>query len=161
MEALEKRPSNCKIDSCSFISAAIEAKKELESIGDLQKVHLEVIGELEAIAEVLFFYDEVLSCNASLTSVYRYIDSFGIILKKLPNGFIFSDRKEFVNRLLSHDTFEDIYSIIQYLDIANMIEQYHVYKKDFIFTKMLRRIEDSIFKKLEKRGIYKKGKYYE
>lgn len=36
-----------------------------------------------------------------------------------------------------------------------------VSKKDFIFTKMLRRIEDSIFKKLEKRGIYKKGKYYE
>ena len=36
-----------------------------------------------------------------------------------------------------------------------------VSKKDFIFTKILRRIEDSIFKKLEKRGIYKKGKYYE
>ena len=36
-----------------------------------------------------------------------------------------------------------------------------VSKSDFIFTKLLRRIEDSIFKKLEKRGIYKKGKYYE
>ena len=36
-----------------------------------------------------------------------------------------------------------------------------VSKSDFIFTKLLRRIEDSVFKKLEKRGIYSKGKYYE
>lgn len=34
-------------------------------------------------------------------------------------------------------------------------------KKDFIFTKLLRRIELKVFDKMKKRGIYKKGKYYE
>lgn len=145
MEALEKRPSNCKIDSCSFISAALEAKKELEGAGELQKELIVISDKIKELSDSLSFYNELLSCNSHLTSIYRYIDSFGIILKKLPNGFIFSDREIFIKRLLSHDNFEDIYALIPYLDIANMIEQYHVYKKDLEALQNERRIYKSKF----------------
>lgn len=130
MEALNKRPSECKIDSCSFIKAALEAKKELEQSGEVQEELIRINSELHELSACIEYYDAIMACHSHLTSIYRYIDSFGLILKKLPNGFIFSDKDEFIKRLLSHDSFEDIYAIIAYLDIANMIEQYHVYKKD-------------------------------
>jgi len=145
MEALEKRPSDCKIDSCSFIKAALEAKRELESVGELQKELFQINDRIKEVSDSLLFYNEIMSCNSSLTSIYRYIDSFGIILKKLPNGFIFSDREVFIKKLLSHDNFQDIYAIIAYLDIANMIEQYHTYKKDLETLQNERRIYKSKF----------------
>lgn len=145
METLEKRPSNCKIDSCAFISAALEAKKELDSIGELQKELISLNDAINELTDSLAFCNSVMNCNSHLTSIYRYIDSFGIILKKLPNGFIFSDREVFIKRLLSHDNFEDIYALIPYLDIANLIEQYHVYKKDLEALQNERRIYKSKF----------------
>ncbi len=126
LDILDQRPETCKIDTCSFIKDALDAKKEqpeikLEELYELQK---DLIVQYEKFSEKESFLKNVSKVSYSIQIIIRYINNNRTILDKLPNGHIFSDENEFLNRLLNGSTFDDINILYQYIDQANVFEDY-------------------------------------
>lgn len=126
LDILDQRPETCTIDTCSFIKDALDAKKEqpeikLEELYELQK---DLIVQYEKFSEKESFLKNVSKVSYSIQIIIRYINNNRTILDKLPNGHIFSDENEFLNRLLNGSTFDDINILYQYIDQANVFEDY-------------------------------------
>lgn len=129
MSVLSKRPKSCKIDSCEFIRDALELSKtnpqeELEYLGsiieDLSKDRMVVKNILEEL-------NQTLVCSKELAIIIRTIDNNSAIISKLPNGYIFSKPTVF-DKLLNDDPFLEIDELYQYINYANIFEEYKLAK---------------------------------
>lgn len=126
LSILDGRPSECKINSCSFIQDALEAKSldpetklvELNSELDTKfDMYTKMNDQADALTQTITVYND-------LMNVIRSINNNKPILNKLPNGNIFSDINSFIDRIERGDQFNDIYRLYQYIDRANIIELY-------------------------------------
>jgi hypothetical protein len=128
LSILEKRPSSCTINTCSFIKDAIEAEaeqpreKRQQCIEQLDKLKEKRV-ELQSIVRRLQLEVKVYN---DLNIVIRSISTNSAILNKLPNGSIFSNSEEFLRRVSNGDTFNDIYELYQYIEYANIFDLYKV-----------------------------------
>lgn len=126
LDILNNRPNDCKIDSCAFIKDSLEAlqkdpKKNIEDLESRIKVAESEVKDLEKENTRL---SACLACINDINIILRNIKNNATILNKLPNGHIFSNQEEFLNRLYKGDNFEDIDELYKYIGYANIFEEY-------------------------------------
>lgn len=126
---LSLRPSNCTIESCGFISDALEASKlnPEEKVQILSNNIKENSEKLELILNpTKIKMMNILEVINNIRVIFRYIDNYHIILDKLPNGTIFTDKKSLLTRILNHDTFEDINDLYRFIEFSNIFDEYRI-----------------------------------
>ena len=129
IDELNNRPSNCKIDDCPYIKAAVEAnnkypKEELLRLEEESKNLEFKISTLENIVKTWSEYKEILSI---VKSIQRELSSRISSIMKLPVASDFQDT--FLTRIAYLDSFDDIDNLYKYIDYGNMIEEYKVAKE--------------------------------
>ena len=129
IDELNNRPSNCKIDDCPYIKAAVEAnhkypKEELLRLEEESKNLEFKISTLENIVKTWSEYKEILSI---VKSIQRELSSRISSIMKLPVAPDFQDT--FLTRIAYLDSFDDIDNLYKYIDYGNMIEEYKIAKE--------------------------------
>ncbi len=125
---LSLRASNCTIESCEFISEAIEAAK-LHPDEKVQSLSNDIINDskkLESLKAIEIKMMSILEVINNIRVIFRYIDNYHIILDKLPNGTIFTDKKTLLTRIMNHDTFEDINDLYKFIEFSNIFDEYKI-----------------------------------
>jgi energy-coupling factor transporter ATP-binding protein EcfA2 len=124
LDILDKRPSECSIDNCPFISKAVELSSlglnekydallsDKERIENQINVNLNTISNLKIIEE----------CKSYVDSIINVIKPIRDILIKLPGGEVFIDENELFNKLFKGIDFKEIEILYSYLDIANVLD---------------------------------------
>ena len=129
LNTLGIRPSTCSDDSCPFIKEALEFKSTNPEAA-LQSID-EEINRLEEEMENAKDYETIaLSFNEYLNKfsiIVREVNKNAVLLAKMPNGEMFSNKVLFFDRLISGYGFEYMKQIYQYIDLANLFD---IYKKD-------------------------------
>ena len=127
LSILEQRPSECKIDSCPFISKALsivplnldkkydELVKERESIENDLKVKNDIVTNLKVIEKCKQYVDNIIN------NIYPVRN----ILLKLPSGEIFSDVNLLFKKLFDGLDFKEIDLLYSYIDMANVLDMYN------------------------------------
>lgn len=131
---LSMRPNECLIDSCNFIKDAVLAATE-EPEKNIEFLEVEIAGTEQLLADKykeLEYTNNIISCINYFKVLFRNIESYASILKKLPNGDIFSNKDVFVSKLLSGSTFDEINDIYQYITQASIVEDYNRISKAII-----------------------------
>lgn len=120
---LDKRPSTCKDDSCSFISNALEAQQQ-EPKKKLKELEIELniiqssINDMNNRLETL---KRVLRISSNIQVILRYVDSNKNILNKLPYPY---SREYFLDGIAKGNTFNEIDNIYPAIASANILEYY-------------------------------------
>ncbi len=129
--ALILRPKECCIDSCRFIEEALDAHKmkPLENMEKLSKLINDDNDILESLINNERHMMNVLEVINNIKIIFRYIDNYHIILNKLPNGNIFTDKKRLLERIKNHDTFEDINDLYKFIEYSNIFDEYKIEKQ--------------------------------
>lgn len=146
---LSLRPKECNIDSCPFIKSALEAKKQNPEIM-IDKIGKEINyleKELKSYITKKEYLGNVFESINFLNRILRSINGYKHILKKLPNGVMFSDKNEFIRRLAQGNNFNEINDLYQYMNYANIIE---LYNTDY---KALQEINTQLIKYASKKDI--------
>lgn len=131
MVILKKRPAECKIDTCSFLTNAMEAMKEepdknlMICTEKIDKLKDEVAGSKEVhegLKLALRVYND-------LNNVLRNIKLNAGVLNKIPIGKKLLQGNTILERFRSGDQFNDIYDLYQYIEYANYFSMYNNDKK--------------------------------
>lgn len=131
MVILKKRPAECKIDTCSFLTNAMEAMKEepdknlMICTEKIDKLKDEVAGSQEVhegLKLALRVYND-------LNNVLRNIKLNAGVLNKIPIGKKLLQGNTILERFRSGDQFNDIYDLYQYIEYANYFSMYNNDKK--------------------------------
>ena len=131
MTILKKRPAECKIDTCSFLTNAMEAMKEepdknlMICTEKIDKLKDEVAGSQEVhegLKLALRVYND-------LNNVLRNIKLNAGVLNKIPIGKKLLQGNTILERFRSGDQFNDIYDLYQYIEYANYFSMYNNDKK--------------------------------
>ncbi len=158
---LDNRPEECKVNTCSFIKDALEAKAQ-----NPEKKMAMYMNEIDSLKDLLKRsemdlekYQEIHKVYSDLNIIVRSIRSNAVILAKMPNGNIFSEVTAFLNRVMKGDNFNDIYDLYQYIGYANVYELYKVdmeklnnLKSDMKLIKAQREIIDNLQEELSQLG---------
>lgn len=127
---LVNRPSKCKIDNCPFISDIIAAnkldpsKKKIKLQKDLDDIN----NKIDQMMKEIDFLEDCVSTIRDIKIILRSIDNNKSIINKLPNGAIFTNIQELLNRIGKGDNFNEINDLYQYINYANMFEEYKIAK---------------------------------
>lgn len=128
IDELKNRPSECVIDTCPYIKSALEAsyeypKEELDRLSyKYNELETEINNKTDYLNKLNIFREILISVLA----IKRELESKINFIMKLP---VRSDFKEtFFERILHHDSFNDIAELYKYVDCGNMIEEYKVAK---------------------------------
>ena len=131
MVILKKRPAECNIDTCSFLTNAMEAMKEepdknlMICTEKIDKLKDEVTGSKEVhegLKLALRVYND-------LNNVLRNIKLNAGVLNKIPIGKKLLQGNTILERFRSGDQFNDIYDLYQYIEYANYFSMYNNDKK--------------------------------
>ena len=130
LDILNIRPSNCKNDTCSFIS---EAKKFADTNPEetLAVLNFEIEDrkrDIEVLNKMISEGNEKNTAINNFNIILREVVRNASILSKMPNGEMFKDTRLFFERLLSGYSFEYMQSIYLYIDLANQFDVYRQYK---------------------------------
>lgn len=126
---LEGRDKDCKINTCSFITGALEALKQNpeKNIKELDKCILHNIEKSEKLSKEIEVSKEIISGIQYLRSVCKQSKSNLSILRKLPLDMkIFGSDLYILNSIINGYKFEEIDYLYQYLEYANIIEEYKI-----------------------------------
>lgn len=126
---LINRPSDCKIDICPYIKAAVEADREYpaENMNILARNIDELSMNIDAIEKECDDIAELSDILNHVSSLERELNSKIKFIMKLP---VRRDFKEtFMQRVVALDSFKDIDALYQFVDCGNMIEEYKLAKE--------------------------------
>lgn len=126
LDILNNRPDKCNIDSCVFIKDAVEAQKqEPQKKIEMLQQEIEDIGkDLIIVRELLDNAIEVNRIVHDIDIISRTIRNNSGLLNRLPNGKMFCDYNEFLDRIARGDNFNDIKDLYKYITYGNMLELY-------------------------------------
>lgn len=130
-DILSKRPDSCAVDTCPFIEDALKAynlnpKDKLNSLEEELQILLLELQDLNNKKKELETIGQVIS---SLNTIVNMIFNNKSILDKLPNGIIFTDIPSFYKNLRNGNTFDSILDLYNYIDCANLFEEYRIDKE--------------------------------
>lgn len=126
-KVLQSRPKECNIDSCAFISEA------------LKNLSMDPEGNIAALSETLENSESKLSnLSAQLSTlntakalydkllwVINDAKSNQCILGKLPTSKVFTDEKEYINRVINGNAFNEVEDSDRYIILADSINGYN------------------------------------
>ena len=109
LESLEKRPAECEIDTCPFVSKSVEFMKTqpLSKINELQVLINELQSELDNIDRNDARCNEINRCIASYNTLDRTVSSYFDIVQK--SGIIINTSELFTSINLN-----DIIKVMEY-----------------------------------------------
>lgn len=123
---LKDRPKECTIDSCPYISKAVIISKS-----NPKQLYEDTIRTLKITKTKLDELNEellsILNWNLASTqfnNLIRDIDRGKAISSKLPCWSIFEYKQNLIKSILKGDYTEYLQSIYQYIDLANLFDEY-------------------------------------
>lgn len=125
LDILNKRPSNCKDDTCPFIADALKAKTVIDQIVNKRKNHNNSINDLNKEKESYEQELEIIENNRKLVNLYQ---SNQIILKKLELGLETYD--SCISILRSNQGIMIMSTINQLIEYTNDLIEYKSINKD-------------------------------
>lgn len=132
LEILNLRPGECKIDSCSFISNAVELynryPKLEEKISELEDKNNTLEKLLNSLNETLGKEKEISDCMNYLNRIVRTINLHKSILQKLPYSNLFTNYNLILKKIYNHETFSEIDELYKYIDYCNILDEYNIVK---------------------------------
>lgn len=147
IKTLSIRPDKCKIDSCGFVSEALSLQKKYPNIDQLIT---DTSSQLSSIREEIKNLeienkelDECLLAIKDIQIIMRNIQNNNRIISKLPNSDIFLDASIFLSKLANGDSFDEINQIYQYINYANVFEEYKQAKDSLVQLNADKKIYDS------------------
>jgi DNA repair exonuclease SbcCD ATPase subunit len=158
LSLLEMRPKSCQIDGCSFISQALEASKLNPNL-NINELSRE-IDESKILLNNLISdknKNELIQNGIQyINIIIRNIKSHSNILSKLPNGSIFSNKDEFLEKLANGSNFNEINTLYKFIDCANIFEMYssgkqilHTLRTDYKIYESKNEIIEGLSKDIE------------
>ena len=155
-KGLNNRPKNCKIDSCPYISAAVNADKEYP-----ESEYNKLCKEINSISARLEEISNILSKADIYNNIQKDLKIIDIELRdKIKFMKKFNIREDFVesfyDRVLNHDPFNDIAELYKYNDYANILDEYNnakeqlkTYEVEYKLYESKNNIIDSMIKDIE------------
>lgn len=121
---LKQRPSDCNIDTCPYISDAIDANNkypefEYNNLKNKISILQQHIHDIESFIDTTELYNEIIK---QFDIIDREIKSKISFISKLPVANNFAET--FIYRVVSGDSFKDIDELYAYADCGNMIDLY-------------------------------------
>ena len=155
LDILNNRPSSCKINDCSFIKDALIAQsKEPEKNLNILNNKLDNLISMESQLKIrLEKSNEIMKVYNDIKIVTRSINTNRTIIQKFPIANQFLDTSTFINKVKIGDQFNDIYTMTQYIDSANIFELYINDKKvllDFEADYKVAKSQEDIILELQK-----------
>ena len=135
LSILEERPSKCKIDTCPFISEAIQLKKSIKGniLDELETLQSEILKLSDNVTEIQANIDYASGLTRKSMDLGRIIDSISEnagILNEFYPGFIDSFKTDLCNM----SRFDSIVDYSKYNDILNtLIVLEDLHNKEAIF----------------------------
>ena len=128
IKILDSRPSNCKIDDCPFIKEAlIISKNNPQVIKERCLIEINNIEiEISKLQEQISISIEKNTCIKQLSDLLRYIEISTTMVKKLPCGYMFSNKQDLIKALFYNNYQSYLNSIYSYIDLANLFDRYKV-----------------------------------
>lgn len=153
LEILKKRPNECNIDSCAFISKALEESAQdpvskIKDIDDQLSICADLISGTEVEIRVL---ETIESICVSINSILSDAQDNGSILSKFKESYIFLDKEEFLTRLENHNSFNEILDCDKYIALADSIDGYNRNKSvlnDLLAQKKIHDSKNAIIEEL-------------
>lgn len=126
MSALDYRPSGCNIDSCIFISEAVEANsKYSESKMDTLLLEIPALEDrLIQLKELLSDTNAIIDCYNSINQLIRIIQASNSIFRKLPNLENIINIESFCDRFIYTDQFEEISKLYNHVERCDIFDEY-------------------------------------
>lgn len=132
LEILNLRPNECKIDSCSFISNAVELynryPKLEETIIGLEDKNNTLEKLLNSLDRTFKKEKEISDCMNYLNRIIRTINLHKAILQKLPYSNLFTNTDLILKKIYNHETFSEIDELYKYIDYCNILDEYSIVK---------------------------------
>lgn len=128
VKLLESRPNNCNIDTCAFIKDLLDAQRQNPE-EKIKELEMKVLGLNKTITDLevdILYTEECVGAVKDIQIILRSINNNRAIIDKLPNGNIFTNSNEFLTRLANGDQFDCINDIYQYINYANIFEEYKI-----------------------------------
>ncbi len=131
LDVLKNRPNKCKIDSCYFISEAVEIAKTKpeEKLEESNKELSEVYDRLANLDAEYSELDMAMECASNLRLIMRDIENNKILLLKLPHGEDFVNIQYLVDSILNGESFQVMDDIYQTISNANIFDVYRLAKQ--------------------------------
>ena len=153
LEILKKRPNECNIDSCAFISKALEESAQdpvskIKDIDDQLSICADLISGTEVEIRVL---ETIESICISINSILSDAQDNRSILSKFKESYIFLDKEEFLTRLENHNSFNEILDCDKYIALADSIDGYNRNKSvlnDLLAQKKIHDSKNAIIEEL-------------
>ncbi len=127
LEKLSLRPTNCNNDECPFIKEAVEnSKGNYPQVLDNLSIQISNLKEESYTLNIqIERMIKISNCMNRIRSTVRDIEVHSSILRKMPNGELYSNPMEFFYRLMRGDIFEEISTLNAFIDYSNMIDIYN------------------------------------
>lgn len=125
-DILKDRPSECKIDNCSFIAKAVSIDKEavIKRFNDVSDRIIQIESIIQDLQKSSERYSDIIEIIKEIRLIDRYTKSTGNILAKLNNKKLLQPIDMVIDFIEGkfEQYIEEIYSKIQY---ANSLEMYN------------------------------------
>lgn len=132
LDILKSRPSECKIDSCSFIKNALDFSNTNpeDRLSKLISYKTQTENELNELNKELSFKEAYNAAVNEFNNILRMIHKNSNILFKIPkiNSTIL-DKKAFINMLMNNDSFDFVQEIYSHIDMCNLFDLYNKTKE--------------------------------
>ena len=123
---LVNRPNNCKIDTCGFIKDALEASKR-----EPEKNLIRLENDLKNLETLLSElnnrraeYSKIIECINHIKTLVRNLNKNISIINKLPIGEVYLSNNNILKAIIDNYDCKEIDILYQYIDYANIIEEY-------------------------------------
>lgn len=125
-DILNKRPESCSIDTCPFITNAIEAFKAEPSknIAILEEKIRLYTQTLQNKDDELKRMEVLIQTYQMIHNIIRSIVNNNSIICKLPYAELFIDTNKFLEALVNGSNFNEINVLYSYIQFANILELY-------------------------------------
>ena len=127
LSILEKRPDNCSIDECPFISKALldASQNPKENIDRLQKEITKQISIIDASSGNLDTLYVMKNTYEHINDILKDAQSNATILSKFYESHIFLNKEEYLDRLMNHNSFNEVEDCDKYIQLADSIDGYN------------------------------------
>lgn len=125
-EKLSLRPTNCKINECSFIKDALEADRKnpkvklKEANDELQKYNTLLANKRSYRISL----NKIMEGLNYLKSMIRNLNKHNSILNKLPIDNILSNQDVLLDNIINGYDFSQIDKLYEYIEYSNVIDEY-------------------------------------
>lgn len=132
---LDKRPSNCSIDTCPFIEQAMKYNRA-ETINEINLINTDIEScndKIIKLEEKKKWYNQIMESYQDMNNLVKYISSNKYLLSRI--GSICDnvlDIDILMDRILSHYSFNEFLSIDERINMIDVIENYKKKKENLI-----------------------------